>query len=191
MLICDEIQTGFGRTGRMFGYQHADIQPDLVVLAKSLAGGLPLSAVVGRAAVMDAPDPGGLGGTYAGNPLACAAALAVLDLFEDGSLVDRANALGSILLAGLNDLRHTCDRIDDVRGLGAMVAMEIVRSRETREPDAALTTRILDRARERGLIVIRCGVHKNVVRLLPPLVATDGDAAQAILILRDAIAAAL
>jgi 4-aminobutyrate aminotransferase/(S)-3-amino-2-methylpropionate transaminase len=190
VLISDEIQTGFGRTGRMFGFEHAGIQPDLVLLAKGLAGGMPLSAVVGDARMMDAPEPGGLGGTYGGNPLACAAALAVLDVFEHEDLLARASGLGAALREGLDQLfaAHRC--IGDVRGLGPMLAFEVVRSRDTREPDAALTTAILDAARERGLIVIRCGIYRNVVRLLPPLVTTDADARAAIRILDEAIVAA-
>jgi 4-aminobutyrate aminotransferase/(S)-3-amino-2-methylpropionate transaminase len=187
VFIVDEIQTGFGRTGRMFAYEHADIAPDLVVLAKGLADGLPLSAVVGVAALMDAPEPGGLGGTYAGNPLACAAALAVLDIFEHEDLLTRAERLGVVLREGLQELfaAHAC--IGDVRGLGPMLAMEIVQSRETKQPDAPLTTAILDAARARGLLVIRCGIHRNVVRLLPPLVTPVDDASRAIRILGDAI----
>jgi 4-aminobutyrate aminotransferase/(S)-3-amino-2-methylpropionate transaminase len=187
VFIADEIQTGFGRTGRMFAFEHAGIQPDLVVLAKGLAGGLPLSAVVGAAELMDAPEPGGLGGTYAGNPLACAAALAVLDVFEHENLLARANELGQVLRDGLMGLFAAYPCIGDVRGLGPMLAMEIVQSRETKRPDAARTTAILEAARARGLIVIRCGIHRNVVRLLPPLVTSIEDARRAIQILDDAI----
>lgn len=191
VLICDEIQTGFGRTGRMFGYQHAGIQPDLVLLGKGLAGGFPLSAVVGRAQLMDAPEPGGLGGTYAGSPIACAAALAVLDLFEHDGLLARAERLGVLLRDGLTRLAAVHQCIGDVRGLGPMLGCEIVRSRDTKEPDAALTTAILDKALARGLIVIRCGIHRNVVRLLPPLVATAEEARRANRILDEAIAEAV
>ncbi len=191
LLVCDEVQSGFGRTGRMFAYEHAGIVPDLVVLAKGLAAGLPLSAVVGKAELMDAPEPGGLGGTYAGSPIACAAALAVLDLMRDGSLLRRAEAIGHLLRAGLEELRHDYACVGDVRGLGAMLAMELVVDRETQEPDADLATRVLDQARQRGLIVIKCGVYRNVVRLLPPLVATDAEAEQALRILRASLAAAL
>lgn len=191
VLICDEIQTGFGRTGRMFGYQHSDIEPDLVVLAKGLGGGLPISAVVGSAELMDAPEPGGLGGTYAGNPLGCAAALAVLDVFEQDDLLARGQRLGQLLRDGLMGLFATHQCIGEVRGLGPMLACEIVKSRETKEPDAALTTAILDAARERGLIVIRCGIYRNVVRLLPPLVTTEDDAHRALRILDDALVVAV
>jgi 4-aminobutyrate aminotransferase/(S)-3-amino-2-methylpropionate transaminase len=191
VLIFDEIQTGFGRTGKMFAYEHFDVTPDLVVLAKGLAGGLPLSGVVGRADLMDAPEPGGLGGTYAGNPLACAAALAVLDVFEEEQLLERAARLGAQLRDGLDRLaaRHAC--IGDVRGLGCMLAFELVRDRETKEPDAELTGAILAKARERGLIVIRCGIHRNAVRLLPTLVATEAEGESALEILDASIQAAL
>lgn len=191
VLIFDEIQTGFGRTSRMFAFEHAGIAPDLVVLAKGLADGFPLSAVVGRSDLMDAPEPGGLGGTYAGHPLACAAALAVLDLFEDGSLLARADRLGSVLREGLTNLAEKYECIGDVRGLGPMLAIELVQDRRSKQPDATLTTAVLRQARARGLIVIRCGLYQNVVRLLPPLVATDTDACRALQILAEAILAAL
>lgn len=190
LLIVDEIQTGFGRTGTMFAFEHAGIAPDLVTVAKGLANGFPLSGVIGRAPVMDAPDPGGLGGTYGGNPLGCAAALAVLDIVREEGLLRRAERLGTIFWDGLRDLatRHEC--IGDVRGLGAMKAIEIVKDRETREPDAERTQAILDGARNCGLIVIKCGATRNVVRLLPPLVTTDAEAHRALEILDQAIGGA-
>src|SRR5262249_11434738 len=154
-------------------------------------GGLPLSGVVGRADLMDAPEPGGLGGTYAGNPLACAAALAVLDAFEQENLLERSTRLGAVLRHGLKRLHPAYDPIGDVRGLGCMLAFELVRDRETREPDPELTTAILAKARDLGLIVIRCGIHRNVVRLLPTLVATESDGHRAIEILEDAMRGAL
>lgn len=177
VLVADEVQSGFGRTGRMFGYQHAGIEPDLVVMAKSLAAGLPLSAVTGAAAIMDAPLPGGLGGTYGGNPLACASALAVLDIFEREGLVARAAAIGEQLRAALLRLQARVPQIGDVRGLGAMLAIEIVVDPATREPDPELAQRIIDRARDRGLLLLTCGPHKNVVRLLPPLTASSDEIA--------------
>ncbi len=183
VLIVDEIQTGFGRTGRMFAYEHAAIDPDLVVMAKSLAGGLPLSAVAGRAEIMDAPQPGGLGGTYAGNPLACAAALAVLDVFDEERLVERGQRLGSDLRAGLERLYERVPAIGDVRGLGAMLAIELVKDRTTREPDPELAERVITGAREEGLLVLKCGPHKNVVRFLPPLVTATEDVERALAIL--------
>jgi 4-aminobutyrate aminotransferase/(S)-3-amino-2-methylpropionate transaminase len=173
VLILDEIQTGFGRTGKLFAFEHAGIAPDLVTVAKSLAGGLPLSGVVGRAEVMDAPAPGGLGGTYGGNALACAAALGVLDAFEQDGLLARAQALGTRLRDGLDALRQRHAAIGEVRGLGFMQAIEIVADRASRRPDAEMAQRIIDAAREEGLLVIKCGVYRNVVRFLAPLVTSD------------------
>jgi 4-aminobutyrate aminotransferase/(S)-3-amino-2-methylpropionate transaminase len=180
VLILDEIQTGFGRTGSLFAFQHAGIRPDLVTVAKSLAGGLPLSGVVGRAAIMDAPAPGGLGGTYGGNALACAAALAVLDAFEQDGLLARARELGAALRAGLEALALRHAAIGEVRGTGFMQAIEIVADRTSCAPDAALAQRIIDAAREGGLLVIKCGVQRNVIRFLAPLVTTDGQLAEAL-----------
>ena len=173
VLVVDEIQSGFGRTGRMFAYEHAGIEPDLVTMAKSLAGGLPLSAVAGRAEIMDAPAPGGLGGTYAGNPIACAAALAVLDVFEAEHLVERGARIGARMRERLNGLAHEVDAVGDVRGLGAMLAVELVVDRGSKAPDAAFAAAIVERARDLGLLLLKCGPAKNVVRFLPPLVATD------------------
>lgn len=171
VLIADEIQSGFGRTGSMFAFQQAGIRPDLVTLAKSLAGGLPLSAVVGRSEIMDAPAPGGLGGTYGGNALACAAALAVLDAFEQDGLLEASRHLGSVLHNGLLALQRRHVEIGEVRGLGFMQAVEIVTA--DKAPDAGLTQRVIDRAREGGLLVIKCGVCRNVIRFLAPLVTTE------------------
>jgi 4-aminobutyrate aminotransferase/(S)-3-amino-2-methylpropionate transaminase len=187
VLVADEVQSGFGRTGRMFGYQHSGIEPDLVVMAKSMAAGLPLSAVTGPAAIMDAPLPGGLGGTYGGNPLACASALAVLDLFETEGLVARAAAIGEQLRAALLRLQARVPQIGDVRGLGAMLAIELVVDPATREPDAELAQRIIDRARDRGLLLLKCGPHKNVVRLLPPLTASSDEMTSAAARLESAV----
>ena len=175
VFIVDEVQSGFGRTGKMFGYQHAGIEPDLIAMAKSLAAGLPLSAVVGRTAFMDAPLVGGLGGTYAGNPVACAAALAVLDVFETEGLVARAAERGAQVRDGLQRLATRVAAIGDVRGLGCMLAIELVKDRTTKEADAELAQRVVDAARARGLLLLKCGAHKNVVRLLPPLTVTAED----------------
>jgi 4-aminobutyrate aminotransferase/(S)-3-amino-2-methylpropionate transaminase len=191
ILIADEIQCGFGRTGRMFAVEHAGVAPDLVVMAKSLAGGFPLSAVVGRAEVVDAPAAGGLGGTYAGSPLACAAALAVLDVFEDERLLDRAVAQGGLLGARLEELAGRFPRIGEVRGLGPMLGLEIVEDPATRVPSAARTRRVLDLARERGLLLLRSGTHDNVIRLLAPLIATEEDLERGAAILATALADAL
>lgn len=175
MLIADEVQTGFGRTGKMFAMEHYDVKPDLICVAKSLAGGFPLSGVIGRADVMDAPPVGGLGGTYGGNPLACAAALAVLDIFEEERLLDRANAIGARLhqrLAAMQRANNLAP-IAAVRGPGAMVAFDIVRERGSNEPDAEKTQLVTKRAHENGLILLSCGVHANTIRLLMPLTASD------------------
>jgi 4-aminobutyrate aminotransferase/(S)-3-amino-2-methylpropionate transaminase len=187
VLILDEIQAGFGRTGRMFGFEHAGIQPDLVTVAKSLAGGMPLSGVVGRAQIMDAPTPGGLGGTYGGNAVACAAALAVLDLFEEQDLIAQGEALARQLNDGLRALQQRYPCIGDVRGLGFMQAIEIVADDSGRSPDAALAQRVIDQARNAGLLVIKCGVHRNVVRFLAPLITTPAQMEEALRMLNKAL----
>ena len=191
VLILDEIQTGFGRTGSWFGFQHADIQPDLVTVAKSLAGGLPLSGVVGKAQIMDAPLPGGLGGTYGGNALACAAALAVLDAYEEEQLLARGVALGLRLREGLLSLQRLYPCIGDVRGSGFMLALELVKNDAAHSPDAELTQRLIDQARLGGLLVIKCGVHRNVLRFLAPLVTTPEQIDEALAILDAALARVL
>lgn len=175
VLIADEVQSGFGRSGRLFAIEHADVRPDLVTMAKSLAGGFPLSAVVGRAELMDAVDPGGLGGTYAGSPVACAAALAVLDVIEDEHLLERATALGnrvSVVLhefAGRDDLRP----IGHIRGLGAMLAFDLLAARDSDRADPAATMQVVKRAHALGLIVLTCGAQAEAVRLLFPLTIQD------------------
>ena len=173
LLILDEIQTGFARTGRLFATEHAGIEPDLMTVAKSLAGGVPLSAVIGKAEIMDAPAPGGLGGTYAGSPLGCAAGLAVLEAIGRDKLAERAVAVGERLVARLKALqaRHAC--IGDVRGLGAMVAMELVRNRKADAPDPDLTKQLVQAAARRGLVILSCGIHANVIRFLAPLTIED------------------
>jgi 4-aminobutyrate aminotransferase/(S)-3-amino-2-methylpropionate transaminase len=189
MLILDEIQTGFGRTGTMFGFQRAGIEPDLITVAKSLAGGLPLSAVIGRAEMMDAPLPGGLGGTYGGNALACAAALGVLDAFQQDGLLEQGRAMGAALEAGLRELQQRFPAtIGEVRGVGPMLAIEMVGAEA--EPDAALTQRVIDEARAGGLLVIKCGVRRNVIRFLAPLVTTLAQVDEALEILGSALESA-
>jgi 4-aminobutyrate aminotransferase/(S)-3-amino-2-methylpropionate transaminase len=176
LLICDEIQTGFARTGRMFAIEHAGVEPDLVTMAKSLAGGLPLSAVTGKAEIMDAPAPGGLGGTYAGAPLACAAAHAVIEVIDEEGLCARAEAIGRLLTGELKRMAETNvlkGVIGDVRGLGAMVAMELVESGDCDRPDATLTKALVGACAERGLIILPCGTRGNVIRFLVPLTASD------------------
>lgn len=187
VLIADEIQTGFGRTGKLFGFEHSGIQPDLVTVAKSLAGGFPISGVVGKAEIMDAPTPGGLGGTYGGNAIACAAALAVLDAFEQDGLVERAAAHGAKLSAALAALKVAHSDIGVVRGLGFMRAIEFVTDGDTKKPDADRAQQVMERARERGLLVIKCGVHRNIVRFLAPIVISDEDLDEAMRILADAL----
>lgn len=175
VLIADEVQTGFARTGKLFGIEHAGIEPDLMTLAKSLAGGYPLSAVTGKAHMMDAPLPGGLGGTYGGSPTACAAGLAVLDAIEDENLLARSNAIGALMKDRLTALQqsNTLDCIGDIRGLGAMVAMELVKDNDASQPDPDLTRALVQEAAKRGLILLACGVRGNVIRFLVPLTASD------------------
>lgn len=174
VLIADEIQTGFARTGKMFGIEHSGVEPDLVTIAKALAGGFPLSGVIGRAEIMDAPETGGLGGTYAGSPVACAAALAVLDVIAEEKLVDRANAIGSKIKAALEKAsrRNDIAPIAYIRGPGSMVAFDIV-SRTDGGPDAATTKKVIQAAIADGLILLSCGIHGNTIRLLNPLTISD------------------
>jgi len=172
-LIIDEVQTGFGRTGRMFAMQHGGVEADMVVTAKSLAAGLPLSAVTGRAEMMDAPPPGGLGGTYSGNPVALAAALAVLEVFEQNDIEGWGQRIGQRIISRFQEMQQRFPAIGDVRGLGAMVAMELVKDRQTKEPNKELAQFISRYAQEHGLILIRAGLYDNVIRVLVPLVATD------------------
>jgi 4-aminobutyrate aminotransferase/(S)-3-amino-2-methylpropionate transaminase len=172
LLVADEIQSGFGRTGKMWAIEHSGVVPDLITFAKSVAAGLPLSGVVGRAEVMDAPRPGGLGGTYAGNPLACAAGLAVLDVFAEEGLLERAEALGKALWAGLRRLQERFPQVGEVRGLGPMVALELVRDRLSKEPAPELAQTVLEAARDQGLILLKAGMFGSVLRILVPLVAT-------------------
>jgi 4-aminobutyrate aminotransferase / (S)-3-amino-2-methylpropionate transaminase / 5-aminovalerate transaminase len=175
LLIADEVQTGFARTGRMFAIEHAGVEPDLMTVAKSLAGGFPLSGVVGKAEIMDAPAPGGLGGTYAGSPISCAAALAVLEVIEKEKLCERANAIGAVIRQRLNTLRgkHGLTCIGDVRGPGAMIGLELVKNGDARQPDADLTKALVQRAAANGLLILSCGTRANVIRFLVPLTASD------------------
>ncbi len=186
LLIADEIQTGFGRTGKLFAMEHYDVLPDLMTLAKSLAGGMPLSAVCGRAEMMDAPGPGGLGGTYAGNPLAIAAAHAVLDVFADEDLVERANVLGTTLKQALCDLRAQVPQIAEVRGPGAMVAVEFNQP-GSGKADADFTKRVQQAALARGLILLTCGTEGNVIRFLFPLTTSDALMDEALAILSEVL----
>ena len=175
LLVADEIQTGFARTGKMFALEHVGIKADVVTMAKGLAGGFPLSAITGRADVMDASGPGGLGGTYAGNPVACAAAHAVLDAIEEEKLCDRANAIGKIILDRCHEIksRSNLNCVGDVRGLGAMCAIELVKDTASGEPAPQLTQTLMKVANENGLILLSCGTYGNVIRFLVPLTASD------------------
>ena len=173
VLVIDEIQTGFARTGKMFAAEHAGIEPDLMTMAKSLAGGFPLAAVVGKSEIMDAPGPGGLGGTYAGSPVACAAALAVIDVIEEENLCARAVAIGEEMTRGLRELQREVPAIGEVRNLGAMVAMELVKNGDPHAPDPDLTKALTKRAAEKGLVLLSCGLYGNVIRFLVPLTASD------------------
>lgn len=188
LLIADEVQTGFARTGKLLAMEHYDVAADLTTMAKSLAGGYPLSAVTGRAEVMDAPNPGGLGGTYGGSPLGIAAALAVLDVIRDEGLCDRANILGDKLKARLTGLQNEVPEIADIRGPGFMVAAEFIAEEGT--PLPSLTTAVRDEAMARGLILLTCGVYGNVIRFLSPITIEDSVFDEALDILADSIRAA-
>ncbi|HDS1081411.1 TPA: 4-aminobutyrate--2-oxoglutarate transaminase [Pluralibacter gergoviae] len=182
LLVADEVQTGFARTDKLFAMQHYDVKPDLMTMAKSLAGGMPLSGVVGRAEVMDAPAPGGLGGTYAGNPLAVAAAHAVLDVIEEEQLCQRANQLGQHLKEVLEHARQSCPAIADIRGQGSMVAVEF-NDPATGKPSAEFTKQVQDKAKQEGLLLLSCGVYGNVIRFLYPLTIPDAQFTKALDIL--------
>ncbi len=186
LLIADEVQTGFARTGKLFAMNHYDVSADLMTMAKSLAGGMPLSGVVGRADVMDAAAPGGLGGTYAGNPLAVASALAVLDIIDEEKLCERATRLGDKLKSKLETLRAVVPQIADIRGPGAMVAVEFCKPGTT-DGDADFTKRIQARALERGLLLLVCGVYGNVIRFLFPLTIQDAVFDEALAIIEDVL----
>ena len=175
LLIADEIQSGFARTGKMFAIEHSGVEPDLVTIAKSLAGGFPLSGVIGRAAIMDATEPGGLGGTYAGSPVACAAALAVLDVIRDEKLLARADAIGERLKQRLNVIakRNDTAPIAAIRGQGAMIAFDIVKSRGTHDPDGDAAKRVTTQALANGLVLLSCGIYGETIRILVPLTASD------------------
>jgi 4-aminobutyrate aminotransferase/(S)-3-amino-2-methylpropionate transaminase len=190
VFVCDEIQTGFGRTGKMFACEYEDVQPDIITMAKGIAGGFPIAAVVGTREVMDSADPGGLGGTYAGSPMGCAAGLAVLDVMEEEKLVERSREVGARIKAGLQDLqRKYPDRIGDVRGLGAMVAMELVKEGDVNQPDADLTKALTAEAAKRGLLLLSCGVRSNVIRILTPLTIPYDDLEEGLGILFDSFTA--
>jgi len=189
LFIADEVQTGFGRTGRLFACEHEGIEPDLLVTAKSLAAGMPLAAVIGRADLMDGPGEGGLGGTYSGNPLACAAAHAVLDLFESGELLHRSETIGARIEANAREWQQTCPLIGDIRRRGAMVGIELVTDRQTREPAKHETDEIVRLAAARGVIMIAAGTFGNVIRFLTPLTIDDEELDEGLEVLSECFAA--
>jgi 4-aminobutyrate aminotransferase/(S)-3-amino-2-methylpropionate transaminase len=189
VLIADEIQTGFGRTGRFLASEHSGIEPDIVTLAKSLAAGYPLSAVVGRTELMDAPGPSAIGGTYVGNPVACAAANAVLDVLEEEALVERATHLGKAIVCRWEEVSADTPEIGEIRGLGAMVGVEFVKDPETKEPNPELVGKIIQHAVNKGVVSVNCGIYRNVLRHLIPLVITDEELEEGLDVLADAVAA--
>jgi 4-aminobutyrate aminotransferase/(S)-3-amino-2-methylpropionate transaminase len=191
VMVVDEVQTGFGRTGKMFAVEHYGIEPDLMTVAKSIAAGLPLSGVIGKAAIMDALHDSGIGGTYVGNPVAQAAALAVLDVFEDDGLVERAAAIGETIRVRMETWHERWNAIGDVRGLGAMLALELVADRETKAPAADVASRVVEAAFERGLLLLKSGIYSNCIRVLVPLVITDAELDEALGVWEDALEATL
>jgi 4-aminobutyrate aminotransferase / (S)-3-amino-2-methylpropionate transaminase / 5-aminovalerate transaminase len=191
VMVADEVQTGFGRTGRMFAMEHFDVEPDLVVVAKSIAGGMPLSGVLGRSDIMDGAHLGAIGGTYIGNPVALAAALAVLDVFEEENLVARGVTVGNAIRARMEQWQERWPEIGDVRGMGAMLAIELVTDPETKEPAPELTAAVIDEALQRGLILLKAGVHGNCIRVLCPLAISDGELQEALGVWDEALGAVL
>jgi len=187
VLVADEVQTGFGRTGRMFAMEHFDVEADLLVVAKSLAGGLPLSGVVGRAEIMDGPHAGAIGGTFIGNPVALAAALAVLDVFEEEGLVDRAVLVGDAVRARMLDWQARWPAVGDVRGLGAMLAIELVRDRSSKAPAPDLAMAVIDAALQRGVVLLKAGVHGNCIRVLCPLTISEAELDEGLAAWEDAL----
>jgi len=187
VFIADEVQTGFGRTAKMFAMEHYEVEPDLLVMAKSMAGGLPLSAITGRAELMDHPQVGGLGGTFAGNPVACRAALAVLEQFKNLNLLSKAEKIGKKVLEKFREFQEHYPVVGDVRGLGAMVGMELVVDRKTKEPATALTKRLINLCCEKGLLMISAGTHSNIIRPLMPLVITHDQLDEGLKIIGEAL----
>jgi len=187
VFVADEIQSGIGRTGRMFAMEHWGIEPDLVLSAKSLAAGMPLSAVIGRAEMMNAPQVGGLGGTYGGNPVCCRAALAVLEIFEEERLIERARILGEKRRERVEAMQKRLEIIGDVRGLGPMLALELVKDRENKEPAPDAAKALVKFCYEKGLVVLSCGNFSNVIRTLMPLVITDEQLDRGLTILEEGL----
>jgi 4-aminobutyrate aminotransferase/(S)-3-amino-2-methylpropionate transaminase len=191
VFIADEIQAGFGRTGRMFAIEHSGVEPDIMTIAKSVAGGVPLSAVIGKAEIMDGPGVGGLGGTYAGSPLGCAAGLAVLDVMRDEKLLERSQQIGHFMTSRLKGLQARFPCIGDVRGLGAMVAIELVKNRRADSPDADLAKALVQAAGLRGLVILACGMYGNIIRFLAPLTISDALVKEGLNVFEQALADAV
>ncbi|KWU62170.1 4-aminobutyrate--2-oxoglutarate transaminase [Priestia megaterium] len=191
LFVSDEIQAGFARTGRYFGIEHFDVEPDLITVSKSLGAGVPISGVIGRAEIMDESNPGELGGTYCGSPLGCEAALAVLDIIEEEKLNERGEYLGKVVTSRFEKLAEKYDCIGDIRGLGAMSAIELVKDRETKEADKELTQRIVKEANKRGLLLLSAGVFGNVLRILMPIVITDEQLEEGLAIFEAALEASV
>src|SRR4051794_27172995 len=191
VLVCDEVQSGFARTGRFFAIEHYDVEPDVITVAKSIAAGLPLSGVLGKASIMDAPAEGGVGGTYVGNPVAQAAALAVLDVIEEENLVERSAAAGETIRQRMLVWQARWPEIGEVRGLGSMMAIELVSDPATKKPDPELTSSVVTEALARGLLLITCGVYGNCIRVLAPLVIADAELEEALGVWEEALGAAL
>jgi 4-aminobutyrate aminotransferase / (S)-3-amino-2-methylpropionate transaminase / 5-aminovalerate transaminase len=191
VLVIDEVQTGFGRTGKMWGIEHYDVEPDLMTVAKSIAGGLPLSGVLGRAEIMDAPGDSAIGGTYVGNPVAQAAALAVLDVLEEDGLVERAGQIGETIRERMQAWQQRWRAVGDVRGLGAMLAIELVHDEESKDPAPDLATKVVEAAAERGLLLLKSGIYSNCIRVLVPLVISDAQLDEALGVWEDALDSAL
>ena len=190
LLIVDEIQTGFGRTGKFLASEHFGIEPDMVLLAKALASGYPLSAVVGRREIMDAPGPSAIGGTYVGNPVACAAANAVLEVIEEEGLVERAEQVGKAIRARWERVAQEVPEVGEIRGIGAMIGVEFVTDRETKEPNEEFLGAVINNAMGRGVVAVSCGIYHNVLRHLIPLVISDGELEEGLDVLADAAVAA-
>jgi 4-aminobutyrate aminotransferase/(S)-3-amino-2-methylpropionate transaminase len=180
VMVVDEVQTGFGRTGKLFAIEHYEVEPDLITVAKSIAAGLPLSGVLGRAEIMDAPGPGAIGGTYVGNPVAQAAALAVLDVFDEERVLERAVAVGETIWAQMLRWQERFDEVGDVRGLGAMLAIELVHDRASKNPAPELVSAVCDHAFRNGLLLLSAGTYANVVRVLVPLTIADAELEEAL-----------
>jgi 4-aminobutyrate aminotransferase/(S)-3-amino-2-methylpropionate transaminase len=190
LTIADEIQSGCGRTGRFLASEHFGLDPDIVVLGKALGAGYPLSAVVGRREVMDSPGPSAIGGTYVGNPVACAAANAVLQIIDDEGLIERADAVGKTIRARWEDIASRVDAVGEIRGLGAMIGVEMVRDTVTKEPDGGYVGRLMAETQRRGVITVSCGIYHNVLRHLVPLVITDEQLDESLDVLADSAVAA-